>query len=247
MFTGALHGGRKTPRGAKSRGVILLTPAAPGIGEEGVKSALTWRRVEGLGSALGVAAGLRHSVAVDSEGGVWGWGAGGKGQLGAGCESRVVRRPRLVEGLEGAVSVECGQYYTLVKTGGGLVGLGSDKYGQLGAAGRTVGQVACGWTHSLTLEEGVVRAWGRDNYSQLGGGAGDGRPVCEGVTRLAAGSEHSLVITLEGKVLAWGWNEHGNCGRAGEEDVPRPAPVSLPGGVAASSIWAGAAHNFALT
>ena len=201
----------------------------------------TFHRIEGVEGVVGVGAGLRHSVAVDRAGRTWGWGAGSRGQLGAGA-GRVVRGPRLLEGVEeGAVDARCGQHYSLVRTGRGWRGLGEDKYGQLGAC-KSAGALSCGWTHVVGLEEGEGRVWGRDNYHQLGGGTG-GQSVLEGVVEAVAGSEHCLALTREGRVVAWGWNEHGSCAQEGEENVPRPALVHLPG--LAKQIWAGSAHCFA--
>ena len=123
---------------------------------------------------------------------------------------------------EGVVGASCGQYCTLLTTAAGrVVGLGDNKHGQLDAPALfdptdpALPILSAGWTHVVALVWGVVRAWGRNNYHQLGGGSG-GAAVCEGVVRVAAGTEHCLALGAAGGVLAWGWNEHGSCGAPGE-------------------------------
>ncbi|XP_075996845.1 secretion-regulating guanine nucleotide exchange factor [Genypterus blacodes] len=102
-----------------------------------------------------------------------------------------------------------------------------------------------GWTHVVAQTEGGrVFTWGRDDYGQLGqtaatdhtgqkperrsAGASVSRPaevklLC-GATQIACGSEHNLAI-VGGRLLSWGWNEHGMCGDGTEVDVPQPRLV----------------------
>jgi protein ATS1 len=206
--------------------------------------------VAGLEGVVALAVGMRHCVALDRLGRAWGWGAGGRGQLGRAAGARVVARPSLVQEVEGVTAVSCGQHFTVLSTAQGPVGLGCDRHCQVSGAlvmAGVTGSLSCGWTHVVALAGGVVRAWGRDSYHQLGGRAG-GQPVCEGVRKVVAGSEHCLALTEGGGVLAWGWNEHGSCGQEGEADVARPAPVPMPGDARpVRDIFVGSAHCFALT
>jgi len=34
-------------------------------------------------------------------------------------------------------------------------------------------------------------------------------------------------FVADGRLLSWGWNEHGMCGTGGEQDVTSPLPVRL--------------------
>ena len=89
----------------------------------------------------------------------------------------------------------------------------------------------CGWNHVLVLlENGRILSWGRNNFYQLGRSASQNLSACdydwmpkyvnEGlpdykpdpVISIACGSEHNLALTKSGRVYAWGWNEHDNCG-----------------------------------
>ena len=68
------------------------------------------------------------------------------------------------------------------------------------------------------LADGDVYSWGHNSYMQLGnGGTSAGLKPCLlsrtigcKITQIACGSHHSMVLTAEGDVLAWGYN---NCGQ----------------------------------
>ena len=206
------------------------------------KGTNTFTKVEGLGGVVKVAAGLRHTVAVDEEGRAWGWGAGGKGQLGPNA-GKLVKAPRMFEISDAVLGAACGQYFTIL-TGETkiLVSHGDNRHGQLDVLSDVAldQEISCGWTHAVFLQDGVVRGWGRNNYHQLGG-VGRGQ-----VKKIVTGSEHCLVLTQKNQVLAWGWNEHGNCGQEGEEDIEIPVPVKGLEGVTVVDIFSGSAHCFAV-
>ena len=206
------------------------------------KGTSTFTKLDGLAGVVKVAAGLRHIVAVDEEGHAWGWGAGGKGQLGPNA-GKMVKAPVMFETSEPVLGAACGQYFTIL-TGENkvMVGHGDNRYGQLDAPSDLAPdhQVSCGWTHTVFLQNGVVGGWGRNDYHQLAG-IGLGR-----VKKIVTGSEHCLVLTQENQVLAWGWNEHGNCGQEGEEDIEVPTPVNGLEGVTVVDIFSGSAHCFAV-
>ena len=206
------------------------------------KGTNTFTKVEGLVGVVKVAAGLRHTVAVDEEGRAWGWGAGGKGQLGPNA-GKLVKAPRMFEISDAVLGAACGQYFTIL-TGETkiLVSHGDNRHGQLDVLSDVAldQEISCGWTHAVFLQDGVVRGWGRNNYHQLGG-VGRGQ-----VKKIVTGSEHCLVLTQKNQVLAWGWNEHGNCGQEGEEDIEIPAPVRGLEGVTVVDIFSGSAHCFAV-
>lgn len=107
-----------------------------------------------------------------------------------------------------------------------------------------VTQVSAGWHHAVAvLESGEMWAWGRADHGQLGMRApkeeGDGwldelvavsfRPVrmqAMGVVReVACGSEHAVAMLEDGRAVAWGWNEHGNCGNGDIVDGWEPNVV----------------------
>jgi protein ATS1 len=80
------------------------------------------------------------------------------------------------------------------------------------------------WSNVYVLESRTnqVKALGRDDYGQL--------PPEElpKVWTMAAGSEHCVAVTLQGRVVIWGWGEHGNCGRKSDETGQGWSVPSLP-------------------
>ena len=216
-----------------------------GLGESADKKGCeTFTKVEGLFNIVEVAAGLRHAVAVDKDGRAWGWGAAGKGQIGYEASGgKLLKAPKIFGPAEAVRGVSCGQYFTLLTTETKMVeGHGDNKHGQLDASSHSVPyhQISCGWTHAVVLQDNVVGGWGRNNYHQLGGNK------LGGVKKIATGSEHCLALTSQNQVLAWGWNEHGNCGQDGEDDVETPTLVKGLEGKITTDIFSGSAHSFAI-
>jgi alpha-tubulin suppressor-like RCC1 family protein len=134
-----------------------------------------------------------------------------------------------------------------------------------GASG-PVSQIAAGDTHSLALTStGQLYAFGSNQFGQLGNPANSGTelanptplpvslPGATGpVVQIAAGFSHSLVLTSTGQLYAFGSNQFGQLGSAGnsgtDNPVPTPTRVSLPGaGGPVSQIAAGGFHSLALT
>ncbi|KAK5927900.1 hypothetical protein CgunFtcFv8_013009 [Champsocephalus gunnari] len=179
-----------------------------------------------------VTAGLAHCVCLTEDGDLFLWGSNKHGQL---------------TSTEPFLSSP-----TLVKRS--LLG------------GEKVVLVCSGWTHIVAQTESRrVYTWGRGDYGQLGRqtchhaerqmtgpSAGSGNTVVSlpaevkvlcGATQIACGSEHNLAI-LGGRLLSWGWNEHGMCGDGSQSDVFQPQLVS---GVRPLLIGCGAGHSMAVS
>ena len=159
-----------------------------------------------------IASSVSHTVIVLSNGEVWGWGNGRKGQLGKPAE--VVWEARKITGIRfKVVRVVCGREFTFL-VGEPLTGryaiLGSDKWGIKSKAPSDIHnwkELGASWGTLFVLDNaGLIKSWGRNDRGQL---APPGLPLIE---KLAVGSEHVLGLSKEGKVLVWGWGEHGNCG-----------------------------------
>jgi alpha-tubulin suppressor-like RCC1 family protein len=139
-------------------------------------------------AVVAASAGDKHALAVCSDGKVYAWGDNARGQLGDGTTASRPS-PAPVLGLPDGVSI------TAVSAGGG---------------------------HSLALgANGKVYAWGRNSSGQLGDGTNVSRstpsPVASlpdgiPVTGIAAGRNHSLAVTSDGRVYAWGDNRSGQLG-----------------------------------
>ncbi|EGP89756.1 uncharacterized protein MYCGRDRAFT_54793, partial [Zymoseptoria tritici IPO323] len=166
-------------------------------------------------SVVRLSACMAHVVAVLSNGEVWGWGKGRKGQLGRPSEN--VWTPRKLDDLGFfAIDAVCGKDFTCIfgsPSTGEIAVLGpsgNDRFGvRANAAAAVPGwkEVAASWgSIFVLLQTGEVVAWGRDDHGQLP------PPNLPPLQAIAAGSEHCLGLTEAGQVLAWGWGEHGNCG-----------------------------------
>lgn len=166
-----------------------------------------------------LAASVSHAVAVLSNGEVYGWGSGRKGQIGE--PEGVVHEPRKITGLDfKVVRATCGREFTylLGESGEGKHQiLGSDKWEVRSAAPAAVSgwiDLGSGWGSIIVLlKTGKLVAWGRDDHGQLP------PPGIPSISQIAVGSEHALALTVEKEVLAWGWGEHGNCGPSTTDDV----------------------------
>jgi alpha-tubulin suppressor-like RCC1 family protein len=49
------------------------------------------------------------------------------------------------------------------------------------------------------------------------------------VTSIAAGAEHSVIATADGRVFAWGWGRYGNLGDNDRQDRHNPTQVRMVG------------------
>lgn len=160
------------------------------------------------------------SAAVTTDNELFLWGDNRFGQLGQGDaaardEPVLVNTERFV-GLHGEVAdVALGRNHTLALTRHGHVWTwGSNHVGQLG---QMVASAGYAWPKRVALD------------------TDDGHQVCQ----LAAGFNHSVVLTCSGDVLTAGDNASGELGRRG--DGAWFSPVELPG--PASYIAAGARHT----
>lgn len=165
-----------------------------------------------------VAACMSHTVAVLSNGDVYAWGSGRKGQLGSPAID--CWKPRRIQDIPfKAVRATCGRDFTYIvgRPDFGLhVILGADKWQVRSDAPNNVlnwKQIGASWgSIFILLQNGDLLSWGRDDHGQL---SPSGLPSIE---HIAIGSEHALALTTSGTVLAWGWGEHGNCGQPTDTD-----------------------------
>ena len=222
-----------------------------GLGE-GVVGSKVLRRITDFppeeSQVTAISACMGHVVTLLSDGNVYGWGKGRKGQLGDPHED--VWTPRKIVGVEfKATHAACGKDFTVVvgeKSTGEILILGpsgNDRFGvrsRAPALSTNVSAVTASWGSIYALcDDGSVQAWGRDDHGQLP------PPKLPQIQSIAAGSEHVLALTTSGNVLAWGWGEHGNCGKPTDDrgDVKgRWNDVKVSGRV--NQVFAGCATSF---
>jgi alpha-tubulin suppressor-like RCC1 family protein len=182
----------------------------------GVSPSNTPVRVHGLGDAgflAGVVeadAGAFFNIARLADGSVVAWGSGFGGTLGDGKSPTGSGVPVRVKGVGGA-----------------------------GILASIVG-VSAGNGHSVALlADGSVVSWGQNAAGQLGDdGGGTNRdvpvrvvgpgvsPLLAGIVSVHAGYEHSLAVTADGGVFAWGNGFSGQLGD-GNTGVTRDRPVPV--------------------
>lgn len=159
-----------------------------------------------------------HVLAIGSDGSLWGWGDNSANEVNPSTTTQYAT-PTQVPGISGVTAAAAGNNFTLA--------LKSD---------------------------GTVWAWGTNTSGQLGNGTtvASATPVQvsfpAGVTikAIAAGSGHSLAVDTNGNAWAWGDNSNGQLGNNSTTSSAVPVQVTMPAGVAVSSVAAGQFHSLAL-
>ncbi|TKA49607.1 hypothetical protein B0A54_00275 [Friedmanniomyces endolithicus] len=198
-----------------------------------------------------IASGVSHTVTVLSNGELWGWGKGRQGQLGE--PAGIIWSPRQVRDLPfRVVKAVCGKDFTCVfgdRDNGyvHLIGLNQrDRFNLVAGMPLAISgwkNGAASWSNVYVLkDDGELLGFGRNDHGQL---PPPGLPPIEAV---AAGSEHCIALTKSGKVLAWGWGEHGNCGEptdANGDVKGRWNEIGVAGTI--KGVFAGCATSFVVT
>jgi alpha-tubulin suppressor-like RCC1 family protein len=153
-------------------------------------------QIADLTGVVAIASGAVHAIALKSDGTVWAWGGTNAGQLGRGClpDDCFWRSstPIQVQLLDSVVAIAAGGNHNLaLRTDGTLWTWGANEFGQLGIGAVGVPSVGLG-TPVLVTDDG-------------------GTPF-SGVSSIAAGRQHSLVIKTDGSAWAWGRNGSGQLG-----------------------------------
>jgi alpha-tubulin suppressor-like RCC1 family protein len=185
-------------------------------------------QIAAITSAVQLAAGTYHVLALKSDGSVWSWGSNAYGELGVPqtgtCSSFCISTPGPVTGLAGI----------------GFL--------------KNIKAIAAGDDFSLALlKSGIVVGWGRNDSGQLGRGTTDSNlndvPVAvhtiTNAVTLAAMGDHAMALTSDGRVFAWGYNYYGETGDGTFiNNTPVPTQVrSLP---PIKAIATGYYHDLAL-
>ncbi|KAF0874370.1 RCBT2 protein, partial [Crocuta crocuta] len=194
-----------------------------------------------------------HIVLATTEGEVFTWGHNAYSQLGNGTTNHGLIPCHISTNLSNkqVTEVACGSYHSLVLTSDGEVfAWGYNNSGQVGSGStanqpiprrvtgclqnKVVVNIACGQMCSMAVvNTGEVYVWGYNGNGQLGLGSSGNQPTpcrisaLQGirVQRVACGYAHTLVLTDEGQVYAWGANSYGQLGTGNKSNQSYPAPV----------------------
>ena len=236
------------------------------LGDGTTTSRLAPVEVTGLSGVAAIAAGANHSLALRTDGTVWAWGENFRyAQLGDGTTNDRYA-PVQVLGIDDATAITAGTNHSLAALDNGTVlAWGHNADGQLGDGTTTqrttavavlghsdVSGVAAGRDHSVAVrDDGTVFAWGRNADGQVGDGTTTDRltPVQVATfsgsgAAVAAAGLHSLSLTPDGAIWAWGSNAFGQVGDGTTDD--RATPVQVDGAGASAAIAAGTEHSVAL-
>lgn len=188
---------------------------------------------------VSVHTGSDHAFAIDSDGNTWAWGSNNFGQTGV----------RIGAGLSGSIVTAPQKVASLV--------------------GRKMKMIQGGLHHSIGItESGECLAWGRLDACQSGLDLSKlplddpgqvmlsyARPrillrptrlSLSGCTYIAAGSDHNVAITSDGKAYSWGFNATAQCGQNTDEDIETPTLIQNPEINDKKFCWAGAGGQYSM-
>ncbi len=207
-----------------------------------------------LTGIVSISAGFDHSLALDKNGKVYGWGSNDAGQLGT--DPQTTDRYDLPREIisTGIRAIAAGQQFSLaLGIGPGDEGCvsawGVNDFGQLGRGDYekhvgpdfvttgpdsilwSIKSIAAGWNHALALDrEGKVWAWGKNEFGQLATASPNPSPIAiqsgpSDISAVSAGLGFSLAIDNHFAVWAWGGNWEGQLGDGTKTD--RVIPVNV--------------------
>ena len=202
---------------------------------------------------------------------VWVWGYGNRGALGLGTTA-VVRQPTPAALPARTAKVAAGVGFGVALTSSGRIYTWGDaRYGQLGTGstasvlgpavrvelpgGRRASDVDAAGSHVVVAAtDGSVWTWGRNASGELGDGSRTDRlrprrvslPRGARASAVAAGADHSVVVTTSGAVYGWGRNATGQLGRAPGGDRLSPTAIAMPRRGKAKDVAGGGSHTLVL-
>ena len=198
-----------------------------------------------------VAVGAEHVLALSSRGQIWSWGSNRFGQLGQGTRGEHATQPSVVLGaLAGrrVLDVSAGAFHSLA-----AVERGFHSREAAEASGRS--QRTFTAAEASASSAACVFSWGFGGDSALGHGreADEFRPravlrssegeLLTGVRTVAAGWRHSLALTRQGILWAWGHGDSGQLGVQGRMEAMAPVSIASFDTATGTTVWKGSCPN----
>ncbi len=190
------------------------------------------------GTPVKLACGSYHSFALDDQGRVWAWGLNNYAELGlpdeAGSDGGNVLKPTLVEALldYNIVHIAGGEHHSLACTRDGKL----LTWGRID--GNQVGLDPSTFTEANTIfdEYGKPRILKQPTVV----------PDLPFISSVAAGTDHSLAVTKEGRVYSWGFSANYQTGQGTTDDIEEPTLIDNTAIREKKITWAGAGGQFSI-
>jgi alpha-tubulin suppressor-like RCC1 family protein len=215
-----------------------------------------------------VSVGRCHTAAIKTDGTLWTWGFGYRGQLG---NNDITNRSSPVQTVSGGTNwrtVSASSFHTAaIKTDGSLWTWGYGGYGQLGnnsiasqsspiqtiSGGTSWRMVSAGDSHTSAIKtDGSLWLWGAGGLGRLGNNAitNQSSPIqtISGGTHwrtVNVSTLHTAAIKTDGSLWTWGY---GGSGRLGNNSIDsQSSPIqTISGGTNWRMVSAGSAHTAAI-
>jgi regulator of chromosome condensation len=189
---------------------------------------------------ISIHTGSDHAFAIDSDRNTWAWGSNNFGQTGiasgAGQRRSIIITPQKVTALIGKnmKMIQGGIHHSIGVTEGGECFV----WGRMDAAqmGLDITKIRLDDPSLVMVENGRPRILLQPTCLPL-----------VGCTYAAAGSDHNIVITSDGKAYSWGFNANYQCGQGSSEDeVCIATLIKSPEISSKKFCWAGAGGQYSI-
>ena len=200
----------------------------------------SWAKVSGAKGQVNNS----HTMAIKTDGTLWGWGSNAGGQLGDGTDTNRIS-PIQIGNLNDWSNISCGDRFSIsIKTDGTLWAWGINNNGQLGdgTSITKTSPVQIGtlnnWSsvssnsHTMAIKtDGTLWGWGVNGSAQIGNGSVSNvsSPVQIGTlsnwSAVSAGQNHSIAVKTDGTLWGWGTNNEGQLGDGTK--ITRFSPIQI--------------------
>lgn len=222
------------------------------------------QKVEGLPKIVKVAKGKNHTLALDENGYVWGWGNNSSGELGNDLKGKVYI-PTKISRIDHITDISAGTGFSAaIREYDGSSKIwtwGNSTDGKLGERGEylpgtpaevmvidAVEKVSCGDKFMAVISNGSVVSWGANDYGQLGNDAdiraSEPHLVAGDFKQISTDSEHILALGVDNKVCSWGKNSIGQLGLGDKNNRNIPTAIQSINNV--ESVGTAYAHSMAV-